>query len=132
MTLDSRSKGKFQSGFSAQEIGQFWFLHAINSSLGPFRHIFFSKRGHPEELFLELLRLGEHFVLFPWIPSPAIFPSITTWRSMCALPKWRSTFTTISNSWRLPIAFSFRFNPWPITSGKAPLRTNGVWTAPAG
>lgn len=58
MSLDSRARGKFQSGFSAQEVGQFWFLHAINSSLGPLRHHFFTKRGHPEELFLELLRLG--------------------------------------------------------------------------
>ena len=45
------AKGKFQTGFSAQEVGQFWFLHAINSSLGPLRHLFFTKRGHPEELF---------------------------------------------------------------------------------
>lgn len=58
MSLDTRAKGKFQTGFSAQEVGQFWFLHAINSSLGPLRNLFYTKRGHPEELFVEMLRLG--------------------------------------------------------------------------
>ncbi len=74
MSLDSRGKGKFQAGFSAQEIGQFWFLHAINSSLGPLRHLFFSKRGHPEELFLELLRLGGALCTFALDSQPRNLP----------------------------------------------------------
>ena len=74
MSLDSRGKGKFQTGFSAQEIGQFWFLHAINSSLGPLRHLFFSKRGHPEELFLELLRLGGALCTFSLDSQPRNLP----------------------------------------------------------
>jgi type VI secretion system protein ImpJ len=74
ISLDSRSKGKFQAGFSAQEIGQFWFLHAINSSLGPLRHLFFSKRGHPEELFLELLRLGGALCTFALDSQPRNLP----------------------------------------------------------
>ena len=74
MSLDSRGKGKFQTGFSAQEIGQFWFLHAINSSLGPLRHLFLSKRGHPEELFLELLRLGGALCTFSLDSQPRNLP----------------------------------------------------------
>ncbi|MGD0225741.1 MAG: type VI secretion system baseplate subunit TssK [Terriglobia bacterium] len=74
MTLEGRSKGKFQSGFSAQEIGQFWFLHAINSSLGPLRHLFMSKRGHPEELFLELVRLGGALCTFSLDSQPRNLP----------------------------------------------------------
>ena len=74
MSLDSRGKGKFQAGFSAQEIGQFWFLHAINSSLGPLRHLFFTKRGHPEELFLELLRLGGALCTFSLDSQPRNLP----------------------------------------------------------
>ena len=75
MSLDTRAKGKFQTGFSAQEIGQFWFLHAINSSLGPLRHLFITKRGHPEELFLELLRLGGALCTFcPGFSSPQSSP----------------------------------------------------------
>jgi type VI secretion system protein ImpJ len=74
VALDNRGKGKFQAGFSAQEIGQFWFLHAINSSLGPLRHIFFTKRGHPEELFLELLRLGGALCTFALDSHPRDLP----------------------------------------------------------
>jgi type VI secretion system protein ImpJ len=74
MSLNSRGKGKFQAGFSAQEIGQFWFLHALNSSLGPLRHLFFSKRGHPEELFLELLRLGGALCTFALDSQPRKLP----------------------------------------------------------
>ena len=74
MSLDSQSRGKFQSGFSAREIGQFWFLHAINSSLGLLRHLFFTKRGHPEELFLELLRLGGALRTFALDSHPEDLP----------------------------------------------------------
>ena len=74
MSLDTRGKGKFQAGFSAQEIGQFWFLHAVNSSLGPLRHLYFTKRGHPEELFLELLRLGGALCTFALDSHPRNLP----------------------------------------------------------
>ena len=74
MSLNTRSKGKFQSGISAQEVGQFWFLHAINSALGPLRHLFHTKRGHPEELFLELLRLGGALCTFALDSQPRNLP----------------------------------------------------------
>jgi type VI secretion system protein ImpJ len=74
MSLDARGRGKFQAGFSAQEIGQFWFLHAVNSSLGPLRHLYFTKRGHPEELFLELLRLGGALCTFALDSHPRNLP----------------------------------------------------------
>lgn len=74
ISLDNRGRGKFQTGFSAQEIARFWFLHAINSSLGPLRHLFFSKRGHPEELFLELLRLGGALCTFAMDSDPRNLP----------------------------------------------------------
>jgi type VI secretion system protein ImpJ len=74
MSLGSRTSGKFQSGFSAQEVGQFWFLHAINSSLGPLRNLFYTKRGHPEELFVELLRLGGALCTFALDSHPRNLP----------------------------------------------------------
>ena len=74
MSLDRGRKGKFQGGFSAQEIGQFWFLHALNSSLGPLRHLFLTKRGHPEELFLEFLRLGGALCTFALDSQPRSLP----------------------------------------------------------
>jgi type VI secretion system protein ImpJ len=53
-----QAKGKFQTGMTARQVSQFWFLHAINSSLTPLRHFLLSKHGHPEELFREMSRLG--------------------------------------------------------------------------
>jgi type VI secretion system protein ImpJ len=44
--------------FSTREIANFWLLHCVNSALAPLRHLLISKRGHPEELFMELSRLG--------------------------------------------------------------------------
>jgi type VI secretion system protein ImpJ len=74
VSLDNRGRGKFQAGFSAQEVSRFWFLHAINSSLGPLRHLFFSQSGHPAELFTELLRLGGALCTFALDSHPRNLP----------------------------------------------------------
>ncbi len=44
--------------FSSRDIANFWLMHAVNSGLSALRHLWISKRGHPEELFLEMSRLG--------------------------------------------------------------------------
>lgn len=54
----AQAKGRFQTGLSARQVSQFWFLHAVNSSLTPLRHFLLSKHGHPEELFREMSRLA--------------------------------------------------------------------------
>src|SRR5262245_7759138 len=45
-------------GFSPQELAKYWLLHSVNSSLAPLRHLYFAKRGHPEDLYLVLARLA--------------------------------------------------------------------------
>jgi len=74
VSLDSRVSGKFRTGLSAQEVSRFWFLHAINSSLGPLRHMFASPSAHPAELFTELLRLGGALCTFALDSHPANLP----------------------------------------------------------
>src|SRR5260370_1236928 len=44
-----------KASFSTREIANFWFLHTVNSSLAPLRHLYASKRGHPEALYLKML-----------------------------------------------------------------------------
>jgi len=56
--------GTFQAATSQLDVANFWFLHTINSSLAPLRHLFTSKRGHPEELFYELSRLAGSLCTF--------------------------------------------------------------------
>lgn len=67
-------KNKFQAGMSARDVASFWFLHAINAGLSPLRHLFASKRGHPEELFRELSRLAGSLCTFGMDSHPRTLP----------------------------------------------------------
>jgi type VI secretion system protein ImpJ len=67
--------GTFQAGISTRHVAQFWFLHAINSSLTPLRHLLLSKHGHPEELFREMSRLAGALCTFGFEAHPRSLPS---------------------------------------------------------
>jgi type VI secretion system protein ImpJ len=60
--------------FSSREIANFWLLHAVNSALAPLRHLLIAKRGHPEELFLEMSRLGGALCTFALDSHPRELP----------------------------------------------------------
>src|SRR3954447_127365 len=60
--------------FSTRDIAAFWLLHAINSGLAALRHLWMSKRGHPEELFLEMSRLGGALCTFAPDSHPRSLP----------------------------------------------------------
>lgn len=62
------------SGFSAEGISNAWFLHCLNSSLGPLRHLSLTKRGHPEEVYGELSRLAGALCTFGLSSDPATLP----------------------------------------------------------
>lgn len=72
----SQGKGGAQTpaGWSAQEVSNFWFLHCVNASLAPLRHLYLAKRGHPEELFLELSRLAGALCTFGLETHPRTLP----------------------------------------------------------
>jgi type VI secretion system protein ImpJ len=72
----SQGKGGTQtpSGWSAQEVSNFWFLHCVNAGLAPLRHLYLAKRGHPEELFLELSRLAGALCTFGLETHPRTLP----------------------------------------------------------
>jgi len=70
-----QSVGKFQASMSARHVSQFWFLHAINSSLTPLRHLLLSKHGHPEELFREMSRLAGALCTFGLNTHPRSLPT---------------------------------------------------------
>ena len=62
-------------GFSTREIASFWFLHTVNASLSPLRHFYYSKRGHPQELYLELSRLAGALCTFALASHPRMLPA---------------------------------------------------------
>lgn len=60
--------------FSAREIANFWLLHAVNSASASLRHLAAAKRGHPEELFIELSRLAGALCTFKLGSHPRSLP----------------------------------------------------------
>lgn len=64
-----------KTGYSTREVANFWFLHAVNAGLVPLRHLWVSKRGHPEELYLELARLAGALCTFTLEIHPSSIPN---------------------------------------------------------
>ncbi len=60
--------------FSTTDIANFWLLHTVNSALAPMRHQMLTKRGHPEELYSEMLRLGGALCTFALGSHPSDLP----------------------------------------------------------
>jgi type VI secretion system protein ImpJ len=60
--------------FSTRQIASFWLLHAVNSALTPLRHQLIAKRGHPEELFVEMSRLAGALCTFALDAHPRDLP----------------------------------------------------------
>lgn len=73
-TTLAQPEGTGARGFSQQELAKFWLLHSVNSSLAPLRHLYFAKRGHPEELYLVLARLAGALCTFGLDSDPRKLP----------------------------------------------------------
>ena len=72
-----RPKGKagtFQAGMRQMDVANFWFLHTIHSGIAVLRHLYISKRGHPEELFREMSRLAGALCTFGMESHPGDLP----------------------------------------------------------
>jgi type VI secretion system protein ImpJ len=66
--------GEFQAGTSTRHVAQYWFLHALNSSVSTLRHFLLSKHVHPQELFREMSRLGGALCTFGLEVHPRSLP----------------------------------------------------------
>ncbi len=74
LSAPSASGAGSRAAFSSREIASFWFLHTVNSSLAVLRHHFFSRFGHPEQLYLEMARLGGSLCTFGINSHPRMLP----------------------------------------------------------
>jgi type VI secretion system protein ImpJ len=70
----SQGEGTAARSFSQQELAKFWLLHTVNSNLAPLRHLYFAKRGHPEELYLIMARLAGALCTFGLDSDPRQLP----------------------------------------------------------
>ena len=66
--------GRTWAEYSTRDIAQFWLLHTVNSALAPLRQMYESRRVHPEELYVEMLRLGGALCTFTIDSHPREMP----------------------------------------------------------
>jgi len=69
-----RETGKSSASFSASEIDKFWMLHTFNSHLPELKHIFKTRRGHPEPAYVAMLRLAGALSTFALEGGPGALP----------------------------------------------------------
>lgn len=65
-----RQKNQGLADFTASDIANFWLLYTVNTLLPSLRHIFETRRGHPEMLYASLSSLAGSLTTF----STKIFP----------------------------------------------------------
>jgi len=70
----ARNTAGGRSEFSTRQIASFWMMHSVNSALAPLRHHLIAKRGHPEELFVEMSRLAGALCTFALDSHPRDLP----------------------------------------------------------
>ena len=127
------ARGKGGLEFSTREIANFWLLHAVNSALAPLRHLVTSKRGHPEELFLEMSRLAGALCTFALDSHPRDLPLYDHQNLSECFGQLdahiRAHLETIvpTNCLSIPLHAARR-----ITTGKATSPTSAAWAARAG
>jgi type VI secretion system protein ImpJ len=69
-----RERGKAAAGFTAAETDKFWLLHTVNSYLPELKHIFKTRRGHPETAYVAMLRLAGALSTFSLEGGPGDLP----------------------------------------------------------
>jgi type VI secretion system protein ImpJ len=74
MAAPAGGPGRTWSEYSTRDIAQFWLLHTVNSALAPLRQLAAARRVHPEELFVEMLRLGGALCTFAIESHPRELP----------------------------------------------------------
>ena len=76
-TLSDRRRQKNQSlaEFGISDVANFWLLYTVNTYMPQLRHLFESRRGHPQELFAALLSLAGSLTAFSAGAHPRDLPA---------------------------------------------------------
>jgi type VI secretion system protein ImpJ len=70
-----KREGQFEVGSSALDVANYWFLHALCSSIPSLQQHLNSKQSHPEELYMDLVRLSGALCTFSLESNPAQIPA---------------------------------------------------------
>jgi len=87
LSLPRRERGRDLADFTTSEVSSYWLLHTINSNLPELKHIWGARKGHPEPLFVEMLRLAGALSTLRWNRSVS-FPLTNTIISAFVFPNW--------------------------------------------
>jgi len=74
LNANRREGGENLADFNASEAGNFWFLHTVNSSVPELQHICNVRHGHPEALWVVMLRLAGSLATFSLDPKARDLP----------------------------------------------------------
>jgi type VI secretion system protein ImpJ len=74
LNANRRQGGESLADFNASEAGNFWFLHTVNSSVPELQHICDVRHGHPEALWVVMLRLAGALATFSLDPKARDLP----------------------------------------------------------
>ena len=71
LSVPRRGKVRGLLDFTTTEVASYWLLHTVNSYMPELKHIWKVRRGHPEALFVAMLRLGGALSTF-WPEADAL------------------------------------------------------------
>lgn len=74
LSTAKKQTGKSWAEFSTSDVARFWMLHAVHAALPPIRHLFLTRRGHPDELYKEMARLAGALCTFAIDSHPRSVP----------------------------------------------------------
>ena len=69
-----RQKNQSLADFTASDIANFWLLYTVNTHFPLFRHIFETRKGHPEQLYSAMLVLAGALTTFSLKVHPRDLP----------------------------------------------------------
>jgi type VI secretion system protein ImpJ len=69
-----RQKNQSLADFTASDIANFWLLYTVNTHFPLFRHIFETRKGHPEQLYAAMLSVAGALTTFSLKVHPRDLP----------------------------------------------------------
>jgi type VI secretion system protein ImpJ len=75
LSTGSAAAARTWAEYSTRDVAQFWLLHTVNSALAPLREIYTGRHIHPEQLFVQMLRLAGALCTFAIEAHPRDLPT---------------------------------------------------------
>src|SRR5690606_35298823 len=69
-----RQRNRGLADFGSSDVANFWLLYSVNTHLPVLRHLFETRRGHPEALFRAMLALAGALTTFSGTLHPRDLP----------------------------------------------------------